>query len=76
MIDLGEAEPIDRLIADFRAGITGDGRGPPDRDMADATAEPRPRSATPARPCGRPCSTRWSPPSAAARGCCWPPTAT
>ena len=24
MLDLGEAEPIDRMIADFRAGITGD----------------------------------------------------
>src|SRR5207237_827608 len=26
LIDLGEAETIDRLIAEFRAGITGEGR--------------------------------------------------
>ncbi len=27
MIDLGNAEPIDRMIEDFRAGISGEGRG-------------------------------------------------
>jgi CHAT domain-containing protein/tetratricopeptide (TPR) repeat protein len=38
MIDLGEADPIDRQIADFRAGITGEGRDlgvvPPERTTA------------------------------------------
>jgi len=46
MIDLGEAEPIDRLIADFRAGIiaeagTGDGR-----DMARRRDEAPPAAAS------------------------------
>jgi CHAT domain-containing protein len=27
MIDLGEAEAIDRMVADFRAGVAGEGRG-------------------------------------------------
>jgi CHAT domain-containing protein len=44
MIDLGEAEPIDRLIADFRAGITGDaeqrrGMKVVAQPSADATAD-------------------------------------
>jgi tetratricopeptide (TPR) repeat protein len=33
MIDLGEAEPIDRLIADFRAGITAEAGAGDDRDI-------------------------------------------
>jgi len=33
MIDLGEAEPIDRMIADFRAGITAEAEVGHDRDM-------------------------------------------
>jgi CHAT domain-containing protein len=42
MIDLGEAEPIDRLIADFRAGVI-----PADRDR-DITVSPRPEVSSPA----------------------------
>jgi len=34
MIDLGEAEPIDRLIADFRAGIIAEAETKDGRDMA------------------------------------------
>jgi len=34
MIDLGEAESIDRLIADFRAGIIAEAETKDDRDMA------------------------------------------
>jgi CHAT domain-containing protein/tetratricopeptide (TPR) repeat protein len=33
MIDLGEADPIDRLIADFRAGVAADPHDRPDRDV-------------------------------------------
>jgi CHAT domain-containing protein len=33
MIDLGEAEPIDRLITDFRVGIIGEGAEDMDRNM-------------------------------------------
>ena len=33
LIDLGEAEPIDRLIADFRAGVVAEAEGEADRDM-------------------------------------------
>jgi CHAT domain-containing protein len=44
MIDLGEAEPIDRLIADFRAGVIAADR---DRDMTpSARAEVSPPAAT------------------------------
>jgi CHAT domain-containing protein len=34
MIDLGEAEPIDRLVADFRAGVTGEA------ELRDLSLEP------------------------------------
>jgi tetratricopeptide (TPR) repeat protein len=37
MIDLGEAEPIDRLVADFRAGVTG---GAEVRDLAKESRPP------------------------------------
>jgi CHAT domain-containing protein len=40
MIDLGEAEPIDRMIADFRAGILGETDDRAGRDMARRRAEP------------------------------------
>jgi hypothetical protein len=39
MIDLGEAEPIDRLIADFRAGIIDEAETKDGRDMARRRAE-------------------------------------
>jgi tetratricopeptide (TPR) repeat protein/CHAT domain-containing protein len=39
MLDLGEAEPIDRLIADFRAGITGEMEL---RDMSWEALQPTP----------------------------------
>ncbi len=39
MIDLGEAEPIDRMIADFRAGLTGDSET---RGMMPGAGSPRP----------------------------------
>jgi tetratricopeptide (TPR) repeat protein len=40
MIDLGEAEPIDGLIAEFRAGILGNPERPTPRDMIKAGAVP------------------------------------
>ena len=43
MIDLGEAEPIDRMIRDFRAGITGEVENRPGRDLVAAPIETRPR---------------------------------
>ena len=39
MIDLGEAEPIDRLIADFRAGIIAEAETNDGRDMAKRPEE-------------------------------------
>ena len=39
MIDLGEAEPIDRLIADFRAGIIAEAETGDGRDMAKRREE-------------------------------------
>lgn len=39
MIDLGEAEPIDRMIADFRAGITGQTEHGAGRDLGAAPGE-------------------------------------
>ena len=71
MIDLGEAEPIDRLIADFRAGIIAEAEADDGRDMAKRRddAAPSVRRATPARPCERPCSTGWLRHSGVARGC-------
>jgi CHAT domain-containing protein len=42
MIDLGEADPIDRLIADFRAGIIGEGEDRTGRDVVRRRAEPAP----------------------------------
>ena len=39
MIDLGEAEPIDRLIADFRAGIIAEAETKDGRDMAKRQEE-------------------------------------
>ena len=42
MIDLGEAEPIDRLIADFRATITGESEHDTNRDMVKAKSLPVP----------------------------------
>jgi CHAT domain-containing protein len=48
MIDLGEAEPTDRLIADFRAGVTGEG------ELRDQSREPtRPTAGADATPGGR-----------------------
>lgn len=44
MIDLGEAERIDRLIADFRAGIIGTARADAGRDMVRRRAEARSNS--------------------------------
>ena len=40
MIDLGEAEPIDRMIRDFRAGITGEVENRPGRDLVAAPIGP------------------------------------
>lgn len=40
MIDLGEAEPIDRMIRDFRAGITGETETRAGRDLGAAPVEP------------------------------------
>ena len=77
MIDLGEAEPIDRMIRDFRAGITGEVENRPGRDLVAAPIGPaRARIPVGTRPCGRPSSTSWPPPWPAANGCCWPPMAT
>jgi CHAT domain-containing protein len=45
MIDLGEAEPIDRLIADFRAGVTGADAERARRDITMRREEPSPASA-------------------------------
>jgi tetratricopeptide (TPR) repeat protein len=42
MIDLGEAEPIDRLIADFRAGIIAEAEADDGRDMARRREEAAP----------------------------------
>jgi tetratricopeptide (TPR) repeat protein len=42
MIDLGEAEPIDRLIADFRSAITGEAEQPGGRNMVRRHPEPAP----------------------------------
>ena len=42
MIDLGEAEPIDRLIADFRAGIIAEAETEDGRDMAKRPEEAAP----------------------------------
>jgi CHAT domain-containing protein len=42
MIDLGEAEPIDRLIADFRAGIIAEAEAGDGRDMAKRPEESPP----------------------------------
>jgi tetratricopeptide (TPR) repeat protein len=42
LFDLGEAEPIDRLIADFRSSITGETQGPSDRNMVKRRPEPGP----------------------------------
>jgi CHAT domain-containing protein/tetratricopeptide (TPR) repeat protein len=39
MIDLGEAEPIDRLIADFRAGIVSEAATKDDRDVVKRREE-------------------------------------
>ena len=41
MIDLGEAEPIDRLIADFRAGIIAEAETGDGRDMAEGSRSDR-----------------------------------
>ncbi len=40
MLDLGEAEPIDRLIADFREGITGEAQAGTDRNLVKRRTEP------------------------------------
>ena len=40
MIDLGEAEPIDCMIRDFRAGITGEAENQAGRDLGGAPVEP------------------------------------
>ena len=40
MIDLGEADPIDRLIADFRGGITGEAETRAGRNMVARTTPP------------------------------------
>src|SRR5205807_10111801 len=40
LIDLGEAEPIDRLIADFRSSITGEAEQPGGRNMVKRRPEP------------------------------------
>jgi hypothetical protein len=42
MIDLGEAEPIDRLVAGFRAGIIAEAETDDDRDMAKRREEAPP----------------------------------
>ena len=47
MIDLGEAEPIDRLIADFRGGITGEAETRAGRNMVHDRTTPS-RRASPA----------------------------
>jgi CHAT domain-containing protein/tetratricopeptide (TPR) repeat protein len=39
MIDLGEAEPIDRLVAAFRAGVVAEAAGGESRDMASRREE-------------------------------------
>jgi CHAT domain-containing protein len=39
MVDLGEAEPIDRLIADFRAGVIAEAEAGEGRDIAIRRAE-------------------------------------
>ena len=72
MIDLGEAEPIDRMIRDFRVGITGEVEDRSSRDLAAAPIEPaRARVPVGTRPCGRLSSTTsWPPPWPAANGCC------
>ena len=71
MIDLGEAEPIDRLIADFRAGIIAEAETDDGRDMAkrreEAASDRRERcrlgpASGPVRPAG-------SGPRRVARGC-------
>ncbi len=74
MIDLGEAEPIDRMIADFRAGIIGEAERESTRDMTKRPdrAPGRRRRAAAGQACARRCSTSWSGLSAAARGCCRP----
>jgi CHAT domain-containing protein len=45
MIDLGRAEPIDLMIADFRAGVTGTDAERARRDMTKGPEEPSPASA-------------------------------
>lgn len=42
LVDLGEAEPIDRLIADFRAAITGESEQGPSRDRVKVKTRPVP----------------------------------
>jgi CHAT domain-containing protein/tetratricopeptide (TPR) repeat protein/predicted RNA-binding Zn-ribbon protein involved in translation (DUF1610 family) len=40
LIDLGEAEPIDRMVADFRADITGEAEKRASRDLGAVPVEP------------------------------------
>ena len=90
MIDLGEAGPIDRMIADFRAGITGEAGDRPDRDVtAPASGGPgrpaaggrpaggrlRPAGAGPRRPRAAAAGPRRRPDPAALRGAARRPTA-
>jgi CHAT domain-containing protein/tetratricopeptide (TPR) repeat protein len=44
MIDLGEAEPIDRLITDFRAGVVAEAEAGDGRDMAKRRDKASPRA--------------------------------
>ena len=49
MLDLGEAAPIDRLIAEFRAGVTRESDHDADRDMVKAETS-RPARGRPGGP--------------------------
>ena len=44
MLDLGEAEPIDQMIRDFRAGITGEAEDRTRRDLVKHRPKPAPTS--------------------------------
>ena len=71
MIDLGEAEPIDRLIADFRAGIIAEARGRRRPRHGEAAGGSRPVHPERCRLglCERLCSTGWLRHSGVARDC-------
>jgi CHAT domain-containing protein len=50
MIDLGEAEPIDRMIADFRDSVASDPQDRPDRDIRRRPPEAQPPAQAQAGP--------------------------